>query len=89
MYSMNIIFVNVAQDLCESDEIRHMSITEFIDSYSEHPSKQVIMENDNNKNQFICKSVTPDSVLLKLRQLNVRKACRYDFIPAKLRLERR
>ena len=40
--------------------------------------------NDNSKNQFIFKSVTPDSVLFKLRQLNVRKACGYDFIPAKL-----
>ena len=80
--------VNVAQDLCNSDEIRvirHMSITEIIGSYSEHPSIQLIMENDNSKTQLICKSVTPESVLLKLRQLNVRKACRYDFIKANYR----
>ena len=42
------------------------------------------MENDNSENQFIFKSVTHDLVLLKLRQLNVKKACGYDFIPAKL-----
>ena len=43
--------------------------------------KKVLMPTSE---MFIFKTVTPDLVLLKLKHLNVKKACGYDGIPAKL-----
>ena len=61
-----------------------MNIAEVIYNYAQHQSIQLIKEKDHAIDAFLFKAVSPHGVLLKLNQLNIRKACRFDYIPAKL-----
>ena len=47
-------------------------------------SIQTIKESIDASKTFTFKTVTPDLVFLKLKHLNVKKACGYDGMPAKL-----
>ena len=80
----NVHFVNVASGLCEPDEIPCLSVADVIDNYSEHPGIKLVKEQSIGNHEFSFNPVTPDSVLLKLKKLNVKKTHGYDFIPAKL-----
>ena len=75
---------NIASNQCESDKVISMSADEAIQNYMSHSSIQTIKESIDASEMFIYKTVTPDLVILKLKHLNVKKACGYDGIPAKL-----
>ena len=80
-------FVNIASDRCESHDLSNKTVADVIDYYNEHRSIKVIKASEHRRpivGDFVFNPVSPGNVLSKLKQLNTRKACGYDYIPAKL-----
>ena len=77
-------FSDIVSNQCESDKVISMSADETIQNCMSHSSIQTIKESIDASKTFTFKTVTPDLVFLKLKHLNVKKACGYDGIPAKL-----
>ena len=77
-------FSDIASNQCESDKVISISADETIQNSMSHSSIQTFKESIDASKTFTFKTVTPDLVFLKLKHLNVKKACGYAGIPAKL-----
>ena len=81
--TFNEYFINVANDLSESEEVRQMSANEVIDYYKNHPSIKLISECVDKEHNFNFKSVSQSLILKNLELLDPKKATGFDYISPK------
>ena len=80
---LNEYYVNVTNDLCESDEVRQMSADEVIDHYKDHPSVKSIHEFAKYEQPFNFEPIQQSITLNKLKQIQSNKATGFDNISPK------
>ena len=84
---LNDHFVGITNDMSETIDVHDLTVENITDHYSEHPSVTKInsqfSDKDNNA-AFTFHHVQPEDIRTQLRNLNPRKSCGFDLIPAKL-----
>ena len=78
----NEYFSSIASEIGFNENIN--SAEEAIENYSCHPSIIKIHDNVQSVDDFSFTTVTPDSVMLHLKNINPRKSTGFDNIPGKL-----
>ena len=80
---LNEYFVNVTNDLCESDEVRQMSTGQVIDHYKDHPSVKLIHAFAKYEQPFNFEPIQQSITFSKLKQIQSNKATGFDNISPK------
>ena len=81
--TFNEYFINITNDLGESEEVRQMSTNEVIDLYKDHPSIKLISKCVNKEEYFNFRPVSQPFIRKQLELLHPNKATGFDRISPK------